>query len=564
MPPLVRQAVVIVHGIGEQRPMATLPSYVYGVVDEDDLVFSGPDRLSGHSDQRRMKVTWLPQLEPDLNNGDQSPPTHTDFFELYWAYQVRGTEMRHVISWVLGLLRHPGRLTPRFRRFIRFHVRYWWLLVIGLAVFVTGFFVGGEASPAGAVVRWAGALTGSLAAGLIVSHLGDVPRYVHNVADNVSIQRSIRRQGVELLRRLHDDTFSGSDRPRYERIIVVGHSLGSIVAYDIVRDYWTEANRFYAIDPQAATEVAVAAQEVDRLGEALWHGDIPDASRIDPGWSTFQHAQRKLVALLPTARSAPPRSYGRRPRWAITDLVTLASPLAHADFLLARDQHTLSDLQWDRSLATCPPRRQIASPTYRYSYVAGPRRGHESWHQAAPFAFTRWTNVYFESDVVGGPLRSLFGPGIVDIELARPSGSAGAMPRVHSLYDTDPGSVGVLRRVVWDGGQRDRNASRAAKIRSAAVVLISVEDHDRELSTSRLFDRLTQEQRSTILAVLGELPDHDIETIERALNELDDELIDAIRVLDILLNDYEIDDQDYIFRGLEGEEEEEMEEEEEE
>ncbi|MDH3500197.1 MAG: hypothetical protein OEM97_08755, partial [Acidimicrobiia bacterium] len=263
MPPLARQAVVVVHGIGEQRPMATLPSYVYGLVEDDDLVFSGPDRVSGHSDQRRMKVTWLPRLDPDPESGDQRPPAHTDFFELYWAHQIRGTEMRHVVSWVLGLLRRPARLTPRLRRFLRFHVRYWWLLPIALAVFIAGFFIGGGATPVGAAVRWAGALTGSLATGLIVSRLGDVPRYVNNVADNVGIQRSIRRQGADLLRRLHDDTFSGSDRPRYDRIIVVGHSLGSIVAYDIVRDYWTEANRFYSIDPQAATDVVAAAEDVD-------------------------------------------------------------------------------------------------------------------------------------------------------------------------------------------------------------------------------------------------------------------------------------------------------------
>ena len=44
-------------------------------------------------------------------------------------------------------------------------------------------------------------------------------------------------------------------------------------------------------------------------------------------------------------------------------------------------------------------------------------------HSAAPFACTRWTNLYFPAflglfgDMVGGPIRRWFGPGIKDIKV---------------------------------------------------------------------------------------------------------------------------------------------------
>jgi hypothetical protein len=38
-------------------------------------------------------------------------------------------------------------------------------------------------------------------------------------------------------------------------------------------------------------------------------------------------------------------------------------------------------------------------------------------HHGAPFAITRWTNLYFPGDIIGGRVSHLFGAGIKDVEL---------------------------------------------------------------------------------------------------------------------------------------------------
>ena len=63
----MRQAVVIVHGIGEQRPMATLRAFVAGALGEDKealgkFVFSKPDRIDDTLELRRLSASTEEQI----------------------------------------------------------------------------------------------------------------------------------------------------------------------------------------------------------------------------------------------------------------------------------------------------------------------------------------------------------------------------------------------------------------------------------------------------------------------------------------------------------------------
>jgi hypothetical protein len=81
----------------------------------------------------------------------------------------------------------------------------------------------------------------------VVPVFGDVARYVRTSPDAVAARAAIRDRGVDLLRALHGPMAGaegkayepGGESP-YDRIVVVGHSLGSIVAYDILRLFWEE------------------------------------------------------------------------------------------------------------------------------------------------------------------------------------------------------------------------------------------------------------------------------------------------------------------------------------
>src|ERR1700681_1517504 len=97
MPRLKRQAVLVIHGIGEQKPMETLRSFVSAVLPGEG-VFSKPDTISLSYELRRL-TTKLKTRQV------------TDFFELYWADKVEGTKFRHLFQWLRGLLlRTPTRV----------------------------------------------------------------------------------------------------------------------------------------------------------------------------------------------------------------------------------------------------------------------------------------------------------------------------------------------------------------------------------------------------------------------------------------------------------------------
>ena len=92
-----RQAVVIIHGIGEQRPMDTLRSFVETILREEDeqgerSYYSKPDTISDSYELRRIKLKKLKGINEDWTY-------QTDFFEYYWAHHMSGTEWRHVFNW---------------------------------------------------------------------------------------------------------------------------------------------------------------------------------------------------------------------------------------------------------------------------------------------------------------------------------------------------------------------------------------------------------------------------------------------------------------------------------
>jgi hypothetical protein len=93
----MRQAVVLIHGIGEQKPMSTVRGFVKAILADDDqkpAYWSTPDRMSQLFELRRLR---------------SRKRYATDFYEYYWAYNVQGTKLWDVGRWVGSL----GRSHPR-------------------------------------------------------------------------------------------------------------------------------------------------------------------------------------------------------------------------------------------------------------------------------------------------------------------------------------------------------------------------------------------------------------------------------------------------------------------
>ena len=114
-----KQAIVVIHGIGEQRPMDTITDFVRAVWETDPDVcrndkplpaetWSKPDVRTGSLELRRI-TTRESTPTPAFPRGVRS-----DFYELYWADLSAGSTWDEVRSWVATLLcRNPFTSVPR-------------------------------------------------------------------------------------------------------------------------------------------------------------------------------------------------------------------------------------------------------------------------------------------------------------------------------------------------------------------------------------------------------------------------------------------------------------------
>jgi hypothetical protein len=429
----MRQAVVVIHGIGEQQPMGTIRSFVDAVLLSEREVpayYSKPDRLSELFELRRLQATG----------------SRTDFYEYYWAYNVEGTKLWSVLLWMLRLMLRSPKEVPKGVTVI------WWLswgllasFLILLALGLLGPFFG-KLKDAGPFTLFSALLFVSLSAiqFVLISYVGDAARYLSPLPANINLRQKIRSQGVQLLRTLHA---SG----KYNRIIIVGHSLGSVIGYDIISRLWLEYNeqltaleadpnvKKLIVDAMAAGRSAqpIIRDELSKTGELLYRTPDDPAALRD-----FQRNQLKAWR----------EQCGLGNPWRISDFITLGSPLAHAEMFLAANKEEFVTRKRQREIATCPPQRDAKG--YAYSppnsiIVGSVEQGDGSkvekrytpliLHHAAPFAVTRWTNLYFPTkwgllgDLVGGALAPAFGPGIRDVSV-RTTRPLGWTLRAHTSY----------------------------------------------------------------------------------------------------------------------------------
>jgi hypothetical protein len=213
------------------------------------------------------------------------------------------------------------------------------------------------------------------------------------------------------------------------------HSLGTIIAYDLVSFLW--ATREQALRMHEDEAVFRRLRAVEKAAHEL-------AGATETKRCAYREAQRSFrLALRSGGEDSTLRERAPTEEWLISDLVTLGSPLAHAAFLLARDDADLADKKLRWLFPTNPPQFQKIESEQRDKIKArrtepvpaevwGPSEGlfsyflaEKSWsmHHAAPFAAVRWTNIHdphrmiFQGDIISGPVAPVFGRGVRDINL---------------------------------------------------------------------------------------------------------------------------------------------------
>lgn len=430
----MRQAVVIIHGIGEQTPMSTLRGFVDTLVKYEAAekikkgeikayeknYWSKPDEMSESFELRRIVLA-----------GKGERPT-TDFFEYYWASSMQDTGINHVLPWFRTLLfKWPWHVPRRL-------ILVWmlsWLLTIGIVIGFLVFFSDGGELPAinnntsskkgggidlgfGNVISYS-KLFSFMITGLLIlmqrtliSYVGDAARYLTPSPTNITQRQNIRKNGINLLRKLHELDETG--QPKYSRIVMVGHSLGSVIAYDIISYLWADYNKKYGegkvVDAKIFDDLKAAA---DLLETAIQ--EEKEEEEIERLRTAFRKQQVKLKQALRAADNP----------WLVTDLVTLGSPLSHGAFLLSRNKEDFESRKEDRELLTCPP---VLEKEKYYYFDYSDKRYY--LHHAAAFAPTVWTNIYYPGDFIGGPISGVLGHGIKDIKVVY----GGAMNRFTSYF----------------------------------------------------------------------------------------------------------------------------------
>lgn len=458
-----KQAVVIIHGIGEQIPMDTIRGFVNAVwvTDEDLICVDEPDGDIGGSDPRDRNPVWT---KPDKRNRSfelrrittepDDSGRRTDFYEYYWAHMMHGTKLNQVIAWIMELFTRPMHKVPTDVR------RAYWLgraLVAVVAIAVLAMIIWLPMAwsaivsflSLGVVAFVIGLLKGKVI-DILVTSVGDVVRYIKPHPVNVGRRQEIRENGVRLLETLMGVTpekiaefeaWKKGDRPRtakkpqwdteYDRIIVVGHSLGSIVGYDLLKYLYARLNRLGFTDYPDQPH----REELERRCRLALIND-EESEREEPGpddppkeeWQELTTAEfRKLQ------RAAFIEQRGQGSPWIVSDFVTLGAALTHAEFLMADDETDLREQQAARILPTCPPvlewdrhtdkdhfSYRVPSPSTlstesRMKTLKRANAQHFRYpHHAAHFAFTRWTNLYspskwpWKGDIISGPLAEHF------------------------------------------------------------------------------------------------------------------------------------------------------------
>lgn len=392
-----RIAVVTIHGMGEQSPMDTLRGLVQSLKG-DGVLLNQPDTVSKSYELRRYSYF--------------EDSSKYDFYEYYWANLIHEKGIWNVIRWLKYLICKPFSEVPKRLRAPYFAIclvafiliSYIGYLVLSISpVFKIDHacnlkFLGIESVQLKPLLFFIVMLIMLLIASQLNLYFGDVVNYTIPELRNINEREAIRKKGITLFKSIIDRQ-NPNGSPYYDKVMVLAHSLGTIIAYDILKIIWAE--RHNKISLHDAAELI----KFDNLSkEALKNRDI----------SQYQQLQDELREIL--------LAQNTQKYWNVSDFITLGSPLSHANYLLVDSQNIFNERVTELEFPTSPPSPSVDSEGSFYYLSDNTQSSHKPdspsyvLNHGALFALTKWTNVYFKQDFIGGTL-DCFGKGICNIEL---------------------------------------------------------------------------------------------------------------------------------------------------
>ena len=410
-----KQAVIIIHGIGEQRPMDTLRRFVKAVWETNksleldgrpNKTYSRPDNISGNLELRR------------LTTSKNSNEIRTDFFEFYWAHMMAGNKLSHIWTWLKKLLFIAPWKLPK--PFDKISYLFFSVLILVAVIAVCLFLLSQNYDLP--LIKWGASVLSLLLLHFIVStledYVGDAARYLDSTPKNVRRRQEIRTSGIKILKDIHDSK-------EYDRIILVGHSLGSVIAYDILIHAWPT----YQSKIPKGTRLPKMNEVIDFLNKPQ------EPFKVD----TYRNLQVEALK----------EQIEKGNDWLVSDLITLGSPLTYADVLLAANKEELKLKMEQKEFPCCPPKLDRNTLIY-----LNKKTKMRQLHEDALFAVTKWTNIYFPTrkiiygDIISGPLAPLFGKGVNDVPTSTSINKGRLSHTYYWKMDKDLSHIEVLRKAL--------------------------------------------------------------------------------------------------------------------
>ena len=444
-----RQAIVVIHGIGEQRPLNTMRSLVKSLLsyerkdergDQDVRDWVKPDRISKSYEMRKITAKKV--------EGKRST---THFYEYHWAGKMTNSHASHVFRWLCSLLTmkrifSKTTVTIKIVQILSVVLFGLWIL-FPVRITLEHLFICNHPFIDHHSLQWIFGLilpfllSRYFLARIFIGYIGDAARYLRNDPSNIAQREDIRRDGIKFLKRLHKDG-------EYDRIILVGHSLGSVIAYDLLTYLWIDFNKSLKLPAlpdkkikkfsknsrwhciihetpeleKTLDEICSASQSLIKQGQ-----EIKDWKAIQQSleFKTYRNKQEAFWNAIHTSKNKKANKDQKTAGWLISDLITLGSPLTHGNLLMSDSNEEFQRVKMTRQFPTCPPsqdpppRKEIekGKATDRSYYQYMNENNELFLNHGTPFFPTKWTNLYFNSDYIGGPINHQFGPGIKDIEL---------------------------------------------------------------------------------------------------------------------------------------------------
>jgi pimeloyl-ACP methyl ester carboxylesterase len=308
-------AFVIIHGSGSHRPFEALDKFARGfwnVLRDSNpaLECSWQHRLLRRRDWVEHYVSLAPEGQPKL-----------DLFEYYWdCYVDRQIGLRHVIEWLEQVSNSAKRFYATRPELALAHQKK------GSDLFQDGDFkVGGyfiHFGWVGRTLRWlqrvgiARIPIVSTVIAVLLQHLssqmadlmGDA--VVYTTADARSKNYAIRQR---MLDGAVEEVGLLSERDDYDQIILVGHSLGSLIAYDALNRIIEDMNTGNGIRPQHAHKLVGLVTFGSPLDKVAFF--FRDHTRAD------EFVRRQILA--------HQHGFRRRPFPGEENLISIDSPMKH-------------------------------------------------------------------------------------------------------------------------------------------------------------------------------------------------------------------------------------------